>query len=146
MGDAEQQVVDLAVALPCKGYEVAVACSVAGELSNVLGDAGIPARPQLSGLAKRRLSVAYAWRLRRLLRRERFDLVHAHIYASTVAAAIATLGTGVPLVITEHTESVLARAARALEQPLGLPAGGAHHRRLDPHRAAPDREGRRVPG
>ena len=104
-GGAERQVVDLAVALRRKGYEVAVACSVAGELSDVLGDAGIPVHPLLRRLVKRRLSVAYAWRLRRLLRRERFDLVHAHIYASTTAAAIATLGTGVPLVITEHTEA-----------------------------------------
>ena len=104
-GGAERQVVDLAVAVRRKGYEVAVACSVAGELSDVLGDAGIPVHPLLRRLVKRRLSVAYAWRLRRLLRRERFDLVHAHIYASATAAAIATLGTGVPLVITEHTEA-----------------------------------------
>jgi len=104
-GGAERQVVDLAVALRRKGYEVAVACSVAGELSDVLGDAGIPVHLLLRRLVKRRLSAAYAWRLRRLLRRERFDLVHAHIYASTAAAAIATLGTGALLVITEHTEA-----------------------------------------
>jgi glycosyltransferase involved in cell wall biosynthesis len=34
-----------------------------------------------------------------------FDLVHAHIFASAAAAAIATLGKGLPLVITEHTEA-----------------------------------------
>jgi glycosyltransferase involved in cell wall biosynthesis len=105
VGGAERQVVDLAVALQRNGYEVTVACSVAGDLSSVLEEAGVPVRPLLDRLAKRRFSVAYAWRLRRLLRRERFDLVHAHIYASTVAAAIATLGTGVLLVITEHTEA-----------------------------------------
>jgi len=104
-GGAERQVVDLAVTLRRKDYEITVACSVAGEFSDVLGDAGIPVHPLLRRLVKRRLSAAYAWRLRRLLRRERFDLVHAHIYASTAAAAIATLGTGVPLVITEHTEA-----------------------------------------
>jgi glycosyltransferase involved in cell wall biosynthesis len=32
--------------------------------------------------------------------------VHAHVYASAAAAAIATVGTGVPLVVTEHTEAV----------------------------------------
>jgi glycosyltransferase involved in cell wall biosynthesis len=106
MGGAERQVVDLAVALRRKGYEVAVACSVAGELSVALEDAGIPVRPLLRRLVKRRLSPAYAWRLRRLLpSSERFDLVHAHIYASAAAAAIATLGTGISLVITEHTEA-----------------------------------------
>ena len=105
VGGAERHVVDLAVALRRRGYEVAVACSVAGELSGVLRDTGIPVYPLLRQLIKRRLSAGYAWRLRRLLRRGRLDLVHAHVYASTVAAAIATLGTGVPLVITEHTEA-----------------------------------------
>ena len=105
VGGAERHVVELAVALRRRGYEVAVACSVAGELLGELRDANIPIHQLLRRLMKRRLSVAFAWRLRRLLRRERFDLVHAHIYASTAAAAIATLGVGVPLVITEHTEA-----------------------------------------
>ena len=105
VGGAERQVVDLAVALRRNGYGVTVACSVAGDLSGALEEARVPVRPLLERLAKRRLSLAYAWRLRRLLRRERFDLVHAHIYASVVAAAIATLRTDVPLVITEHTEA-----------------------------------------
>jgi len=105
VGGAERQVVDLAVALQRSGQEGTVACSVAGDLSGALEEAEIPVRPLLDRLAKRRLSPTYAWRLRRLLREERFDLVHAHIYASVVAAAIATRGTGVPLVITEHTEA-----------------------------------------
>ena len=105
VGGAERQVVDLAVALRRKGYVVTVACSVAGGLSGALEEADIPVRPLLRRLAKRRLSLTYAWRLRQLLRRERFDLVHAHIYASVAAAAIATLGMDVPLVITEHTEA-----------------------------------------
>jgi glycosyltransferase involved in cell wall biosynthesis len=105
VGGAERQVVDLAVALRRKGYRVTVACSVAGDLSGALEEAGVPVRPLLRRLAKRRLSLVYAWRLQRLLRKERFDLVHAHIYASVVAAAIATLGSDVPLVITEHTEA-----------------------------------------
>jgi glycosyltransferase involved in cell wall biosynthesis len=105
VGGAERHVVELAVALRRRGYEVAVACSVAGELLGELRDANIPIHQLLRRLMKRRLSVAFAWRLRRLLRRERFDLVHAHVYASTVAAAIATQWAGVPLVITEHTEA-----------------------------------------
>ena len=105
VGGAERQVVDLALALQRSGHGVTVACSIAGSLSGALEEAGIPLRPLLDRLAKRRLSPAYAWRLRRLLRREQFDLVHAHIYASIVAAAIATLDTDVPLVISEHTEA-----------------------------------------
>src|SRR5215210_7215001 len=105
LGGAERQVVDLAVALGRRGYGVVIACSVGGDLSDVLGEVGISVRPLLRRLVKRSLSPAYAWRLRGLLRGERFDLVHAHIYASAAAAAIATLGTGIPLVITEHTEA-----------------------------------------
>ena len=105
VGGAERQVVDLAGALRRKGYGITVACSVAGDLSGALEEAGVPVRPLLKRLAKRRLSLAYAWRLRRLLKGEQFDLVHAHIYASIAAAAIATLETDVPLVITEHTEA-----------------------------------------
>ncbi len=104
IGGAERYVVDLAVALQGRGYEVTVACSAAGPLSEPLERANIPVRPLLRRLVKRRTSIAFARKLRRLLRAERFDLVHAHVYASA-AAAIATAGTGVPLVITEHTEA-----------------------------------------
>ncbi|MDP9479552.1 MAG: glycosyltransferase family 4 protein [Actinomycetota bacterium] len=105
VGGAERHVVDLMLALRREGHDVTVACSVAGPLSEPLEGAGIPVRPLLDRLAKRRLSLSYARKLRRLLRGGRFDLVHAHIYASVAAAAIATLGTGVPLVVTEHTEA-----------------------------------------
>ncbi len=105
IGGAEWHVVDLASALRRKGYEVSVACSVVGELSGLLERAGIPVRLLLRRLVKRRLSTAFAWKLRRCVKEGRFDLVHAHIYASATAAAIATLGAGVPLVITEHTEA-----------------------------------------
>jgi glycosyltransferase involved in cell wall biosynthesis len=100
VGGAERHVVDLAVALGREGYEVTVACSIGGGLSEPLEEANVPVRPLLDKLVKRRVSVAFARELRRLIREERFDLVHAHI------AAIAVLGTGVPLVVTEHTEAL----------------------------------------
>ncbi|MDP9475810.1 MAG: glycosyltransferase, partial [Actinomycetota bacterium] len=105
VGGAERHVVDLAAALKREGHDVTVACSVAGPLSSELERASIPVLPLLERLVKRRASMAFARKLRRLLDRERFDLVHAHVYASAAAAALATLGTGVPLVITEHTEA-----------------------------------------
>ncbi len=117
VGGAERYVVDLALALRRKGYEVTVACSVAGPLSEPLEGAGIPVRPLLDRLVKRRVGLSYARELRRLLRGGRFDLVHAHVYASAAAAAIATLGTGVPLVVTEHTEAPWrSRRARLLSR------------------------------
>ncbi len=82
-----------------------VACSIGGPLTSDLEQAGVPLRCLTRRLVKRRLSLVYAWRLRRLVRRERFDLVHAHLYASVTAAALATLRTDVPLVVTEQTEA-----------------------------------------
>ena len=105
VGGAERHVADLAMALGHEGHGPEVACSVAGPLSARLDGAGVPVRPLVGRLVKRRASAAYAHRLRRLVRGGRFDLVHAHVYASTVAAAFATLGAGIPLVVTEHTEA-----------------------------------------
>jgi glycosyltransferase involved in cell wall biosynthesis len=99
---AERHVVDLAVALRRRGYEVTVASSIADGLSEPLERADIPVRPLLARRVKRRLSLAFAWRLRRLIKRGHSDLVHAHIYAS----AAATANAGVPLVISEHTEAL----------------------------------------
>ncbi len=104
VGGAERHVVDLALALRRKGHEVAVTCSAAGELSDLLDRANVPVRALLGRLVKRRVSVTYAREIGRLVRDQRFDVVHAHIYASAAASALATLGTGVPLVVTEHTE------------------------------------------
>jgi glycosyltransferase involved in cell wall biosynthesis len=106
VGGAERHVVDLALALSRKEFEVTVACSVAGDLSESLEEANMPVRSLLDQLVKRRVSAAYGRELRRFAKEERFDLVHAHVYASAAAAAIATVGTGVPLVVTEHTEAL----------------------------------------
>jgi hypothetical protein len=56
VGGAERHVVDLAVMLAREGYEVMVACSVAGGLSEALGEANVPVRPLLDKLVKRRVS------------------------------------------------------------------------------------------
>ena len=103
-GGAERHVADLAASLAARGHDVTVACSVAGVFAAPLEAAGVAVRPLVRRLVKRRLSVRLARALRRLVRTGSFDLVHAHLYASASAAALATLGTGVPLVVTEHTE------------------------------------------
>jgi glycosyltransferase involved in cell wall biosynthesis len=114
VGGAERHVADLALALAQRGHGVEVACSVSGALSEPLREAGVPVRPLIRRLAKRRVSFAYARGLRRLVTGRGFDLVHAHVYASAVAAALATVGAGMPLVITEHTEALWQdRRARA---------------------------------
>lgn len=104
-GGAEGHVVDLALSLRARGCDVTVACSVGGVLLPVLESSGIPVVCIVGCLVKRRFSVSFARGLRRLMSEHDYDLVHAHIYASAAACAVATVGTGVPLVITEHTEA-----------------------------------------
>jgi glycosyltransferase involved in cell wall biosynthesis len=105
VGGAERHIVSLASALAQQGHNVTLACSVEGALAPLAEGAGVLVQPLLRHLAKRRLSPSFALSLRRLLCHSQFDLVHAHMYASTLASAIATLGTNMPLVITEHSQA-----------------------------------------
>ncbi len=112
LGGAERHVVDLATALRDRGNDVGVACSAAGPLAEELRARRIRLHVLAPSCVKRRTSLRYAHELRRLVRRERPDVVHAHLYASGVAAAFATFVTGIPLVVTEQTEAPW-RSARA---------------------------------
>jgi glycosyltransferase involved in cell wall biosynthesis len=104
VGGAERHVVDLAVALRERGHEVAVACSQGGVLGAELEATQIPVQVLMDQLVKRRVSLTYGMRLRDIVCRDRFDLVHAHLYASAAASVIATLGARArPLVVTEHS-------------------------------------------
>jgi glycosyltransferase involved in cell wall biosynthesis len=104
-GGAERHVIDLGRALTDRGHSVTVACSVAGHFEPVGERAGMRIVPVCGELAKRRFSPAFAWRVRRLVREENPDLVHGHLYSGGLAAAFATAGTGIPLVLTEQTEA-----------------------------------------
>lgn len=105
VGGAERHVVGLGTALVLRGWSVTIACSLAGALTSEAGRAAVDVRPLLGYLVKRRVSPPYAWRLARLIRTGRFDVVHAHMYASAAASALAVVGTRVPLVLTEHSEA-----------------------------------------
>ena len=112
IGGAERHAVDLAVALHRQGHEVTVACTAGGPLAGELEWEGPAIRLLGRGLVKRRIGISFARELRRLVNEGGFDLVHSHTYASAVAAALATLGSRVPLVHTEHSEATW-RSARA---------------------------------
>ena len=105
IGGAERHVIGLASALKRHGHEVTIACSTGGPLVPHAAAAGVSLRPLSDRLVKRRVSVSYAGRLARLVGSGRFDLVHAHMHASSAAAAIACAYSEVPLVITEHSEA-----------------------------------------
>jgi len=104
-GGAERYVVDLAAALAAGGHDVRVACSTGGVLRAPLDAAGIPVAELVGRRVKRRVSARFAAALRAHVRALAPDVVQAHIYASAAAAALATAGTGTPLVVTEHTEA-----------------------------------------
>src|SRR5207249_11729805 len=105
VGGAERHVVNLASALVQRGHNVTLACTVGGSLAPLAEQADISVQPLLRHLVKRRQSLTYTWKLARLIRQDQFDLVHAHMYASALASAYATLGTGIPFVITEHSQA-----------------------------------------
>ena len=105
IGGAEMQAIRLASALVRKGHQVTLACSKGGALALSAEQAGISLRPLLGYLVKRRFSFTYARRLSQLLHQGHFDLVHAHLYASAAASAYATIGTNVPLIISEQSQA-----------------------------------------
>src|SRR5713226_3395031 len=104
-GGAERYVADLAIALRSRGWDVEVACSAAGVRAARLRAANVPVNVLAGSLVKRRLSLRYVRALRRLLAHGRYDVVHAHLYASAAAAAVA-VPRDIPLVLTEHSEGL----------------------------------------
>lgn len=105
LGGAERSVVSLATALHTQGHHVAVAASGGGPLASELAAIPIANSILAPEPVKRRVSSTYADNLLTMLIEQDADIVHAHCYASIVAAALALQGTSTPLVITEHTES-----------------------------------------
>ncbi|HEX8122771.1 MAG TPA: glycosyltransferase family 4 protein [Solirubrobacteraceae bacterium] len=104
VGGAERHLVDLARRLRDRGDSVVVACSVGGPGADELEAAGVSVEVLCRRVVKRRLSVAWAWRLRRLVTRFDPDVVHAHLHAASWATALALVGSQRRLVMTDQTE------------------------------------------
>jgi hypothetical protein len=83
-GGAERYVVDLAIALRSRGWDVEVACSAAGVRAARLRASDVPVNVLAGSPVKRRLSLRYVRALRRLLAQCRYAVVHAQLYASAV--------------------------------------------------------------
>jgi glycosyltransferase involved in cell wall biosynthesis len=105
VGGAERHVLALATALQDSGHQPTIAAACSGGLAETVIQHGIRLEPLLGHLVKRRLSLEYAAALAKLIRREPFEVLHTHMYASNVAAGLANLGHGIPHVITEHSEA-----------------------------------------
>lgn len=100
VGGTEVMVCHLARKLRELGNEVAVGClDAVGDLGERLAGEGfaVEAYGRRPGFDARLI-----WKLRRSVRKGRFDVVHAHQYTPFFYAALAKTLTGVPLVFTEH--------------------------------------------
>jgi len=100
---AQRHMVELGLALAARGHDVTLACTADGLLGDRARAGGLRVRVVLDRVVRRRVSLRFAWRLAALQDATRFDLVHAHMYASATACSLATLAAGVPLVVTEHS-------------------------------------------
>jgi glycosyltransferase involved in cell wall biosynthesis len=105
-GGAESFVVGLATHLPGERFEASVCATrvgVSGPLVEMLDDAGVPH----AALGRRsRWDLLRMRQLATLLRRGRFDIVHAHKFGSNVWGTSLGRACGVPVVIAhEHTWS-----------------------------------------
>ena len=105
IGGAERVLVGLAAGLVARGARVTVACSAGGSLALEAERAGVDVRMLGTGPVKRRFDAAFAGALAQLIVNEPPDLVHTHMYASTVAATLALQQSRIPLVVHEHSEA-----------------------------------------
>ena len=105
VGGAERALMGLAVGLVARGTQVTLACSVGGALAVDAEISGVGVLALGTRQVKRRVDASFAWALREEIVGDPPDLVHSHMYASTVAAAHALSGLGIPLVVHEHSEA-----------------------------------------
>src|SRR5579884_272009 len=102
VGGAQQHILTLASGLRRHGYEVVVATSGRGKMTPAFGAAGITVRSLTSRSIRRSLHPAFTARLVRVAG-EGFDLIHGHLHAASLAAAVASRASGLPLVLTRHS-------------------------------------------
>jgi sugar transferase (PEP-CTERM/EpsH1 system associated) len=101
MGGAERVVFDLARSLDRKRFRPVVAClNFKGALAEPLEAEGIP----VYALDKKpKLDLGVLVRLARLLRQERVDIVHTHLWTSSFWGRLAAVLARVPVaIVTEH--------------------------------------------
>jgi glycosyltransferase involved in cell wall biosynthesis len=109
IGGAEVLLVDLVRSLREAGHNVQVAYSSAGPMAARLAQMDVPLT-QLPRLA--RVDPFLLLRLMRLMRREKPDLVHTHLFKSDLHGRLAARWTGVPVVIsTAHNNDSWAKRA-----------------------------------
>ncbi len=89
--------------LPAWGIDAAFACLKLGRFAEVRESTGVP----LWNVPMRnRLDLRVAWQIAKIIRSERFDMVHAHTVRSAVAARLAAAMTRIPFVYHVHSPTL----------------------------------------
>ena len=104
----ERQALWLARELVGLGHVSIVAARRAEPLARRAASEGLPVVP-CAPVGE--FDVRVAWRLRRVIRAERVDIVHAHTAHAVSLGALATVGTRVPLVVSRRVDFALRRNA-----------------------------------
>jgi glycosyltransferase involved in cell wall biosynthesis len=106
VGGSETQAVQTAIRMAARGHRLVFAClQKTGPLLRQLEERGIPVLEFPPGKSLFSLTAAWQiWRLSRYLRRERFDVVHAHdLYSDLMGIPAARLA-GIPRVIAAQRD------------------------------------------
>lgn len=99
-GGVERQLCQLLPKLNMAGFETVVACTDSpGKLAAVLEQRGVEVNLQR---VRSRFHPLDIYRLSRFIKRERIDLVHAHMYAASIPGVLAARWAGVPAVVHVH--------------------------------------------
>lgn len=102
---AQTMVVNLAAALdPASARAVVFPWRESGPYERRLKQASVPVIQPLGGPAPLLRAVLT---LRRVVREEKIDVVHAHMSDSAILVALALAGTGIPFVVTHHSNRLL---------------------------------------
>lgn len=103
-GGAEQVVMNLTKALDREAFNPLIVClNQKGRLAKQIEDLGIP----VIELGKRgKVDISFLLRLIRIIKSERPDIIHTHMFTSNLWGRVAAFFTKTPLVITEHNVDV----------------------------------------
>lgn len=97
----ERQALWLATDLARRGHGTLIAARPGEPLHTRAEAAGLDV---VACTPRSELDLIAAWRLRRTIASRRIDIVHAHTGHAVAIAALATLGTGVPMVLTRRVD------------------------------------------
>jgi glycosyltransferase involved in cell wall biosynthesis len=110
-GGAERVLINLALGLDKQKFEVRVCCLTRkGRMAGELEEQGIPvyAMHKQPGL-----DLALVWRLQRLVRKLKIDIVHCHVFTANLWGRLAGVLARAPVIIThEHSSFTLDDARR----------------------------------